>query len=402
MRMKVLMADCHVTRVLLSSALMKLGRMKGLRNAFGASQRRHLHSFPAARCSSLFFMKPQLQKSLEHHRASSRVPKIAAAATWILSAALFAMLACGCDRAPQRELRLAINPWPGYEFLYLAKEKGFLAEENLNVRLLEYASLSDCRVAFESGQVDAMACSLIEVLQARENSHRTAKIILATDFSDGADVILGRANFASLPALKGHRVGLELGSLGGFMLGRALELQGMKLSDVELVSCTPDTLEAALANGDIDAAVTYPPASVHLEAGGQMHRLFSSAEIPGEVVDVVAVDAPVLERDPELPARFSRAQQRAQEYSRAHPQEAYTLMGRREAISAAEFEQALKGIHLVDVAEQQAFFGPKGSLLRSLADVDRTLRSTGQLHKSSIAAVADLLPPVAASSQKQN
>jgi len=195
-------------------------------------------------------------------------------------------------------------------------------------------------------------------------------------------------------ALKGHRVGLELGSLGGFMLGRALELQGLKLSDVQLVSCTPGNLETALASGEIDAAVTYPPTSIRLEAGGKVRRVFSSAEIPGEVVDIVAVDAPLLRRDPELPARLRRALQQAQEYTRAHPQEAYAMMARREGISAAEFEQALAGIQLVDAAGQRAFFGPTGSLPRSLRDVDRMLRTTGQLHKN--IPLADLLPPGAA------
>ena len=312
---------------------------------------------------------------------------------------LLAMLASGCGRGERTELRLAINPWPGHEFLFLAREKGFLAAEGLNVRLVEYSSLSDCRVAFETGQVDALACTLIEVLQARENSQRHPQIVLVTDYSNGADVILARPELASVSALKGRRVGLELGALGGFILGRALELQGLKLSEVQLVSCTPGTLEAAFASGEIDAAVTYPPTSIRLEASGKMRRLFSSADIPGEVVDIVAVDAPLLRRDPELPARLSRALQQAQEYTRAHPQEAYAMMGRREGISAAEFEQALAGIQLVDAAGQRAFFGPKGSLPSSLRDVDRMLRATGQLRKS--IPLTELLPPVVANRGKR-
>ncbi|MEO6752322.1 MAG: ABC transporter substrate-binding protein, partial [Chthoniobacteraceae bacterium] len=123
--------------------------------------------------------------------------------------ALFAMFTAGCGDARQSELRIAINPWPGSEFLYLAKEKGFLAAERLNVRLVEYSSLSDCRVAFESGQVDAMTGTLIDVLMARENSQRISQIVLVSDYSDGADVILARPDITSVPALKGRRVGLE-------------------------------------------------------------------------------------------------------------------------------------------------------------------------------------------------
>ena len=41
----------------------------------------------------------------------------------------------------------------------------------------------------------------------------------------------------------------ELGSLGVFMLARALESAGLKLSDVEMVSCAPDDMPAAIASG---------------------------------------------------------------------------------------------------------------------------------------------------------
>ena len=53
---------------------------------------------------------------------------------WRLLGLLRALFASGCGRGERTELRLAINPWPGSEFLDLAKEKGFLAQEGLNVR----------------------------------------------------------------------------------------------------------------------------------------------------------------------------------------------------------------------------------------------------------------------------
>lgn len=312
--------------------------------------------------------------------------------------ALFAVFVTGCGRGQQTEVRLALNPWPGTEFLYLAKEKGFLTDEKLNVRLVEYPSLSDCRVAFESGHADAMACTPIEVLLARENAQRSSQIVLVADYSDGADVILARSDLASVPALRGHRVGLELGSLGAFMLDRALNSHGLKLSDVEMVSCAQDSMEAALAAGTVDAIVTYPPTSVRLEAGGKVRRVFTSAEIPGEIVDVVAVDPAILLREPELQARLRRAFQRALDYAREHPQEAYALMGRREGISAAEFQQALVGIRVVDAAGQDVFFNPKGSLLHSLGHVDNTLRMAGQLRGNK--ALAELLPPAVPATAK--
>jgi NitT/TauT family transport system substrate-binding protein len=318
---------------------------------------------------------------------------------WGVAGVLLALFVGGCKPADRTELRIATNPWAPCEFLYLAKERGFFAAEGLEVRLVEHASLSDCRVAFANGQVDAMTGSLVDVLQARENSPRSPQVALVTDYSNGADMILGRAELNSVADLKGRRVGIELGSLSVFMLARALERAGLKLNDVEMVSCAPDEMKAAMISGSVDAVVTYPPTSVGIEAGGQVRRLFSSAEIPGEVVDVLAVDAAWLQRDPSLPARLARVMQRALDEARAHPQAAYTFMGQREGLSGAEFEQALGGIQLVDAAGQQAFLGQRGSLQRSLQDVDRVLRETGQIHGTR--SLAELLPTMETAGRKK-
>lgn len=298
----------------------------------------------------------------------------------LLLALLTCLLLSSC-RPSTTEIRLAMNPWPAYEFLYLAKAKGFFAEENLPVRLVEYSSLSDSRVALESGQVDAVVCTLVEVLLARDHTHRAPDIALVVDYSDGADVILARTNVPTLAALKGKKVGLESGTLGVFMLAKALGHGGLELKDVLMQPCLPDRMLDELKAGTLDAVVTYPPTSVSVEASGVARRLFSSKEIPGEVVDVVAVEASVLERNPELPARLARVFQRALDYSRAHPQEAHEFMARREGLSAQEFAKALEGIRLVDAAGQRAFLGSTGSLERTLRQVERVLIQTGQVRE---------------------
>jgi NitT/TauT family transport system substrate-binding protein len=138
-------------------------------------------------------------------------------------------------------------------------------------------------------------------------------------------------------------------------------------------------MQAALAENRVDAVVTYPPVSVNLEAGAQVRRVFSSAEIPGEVVDVLAVDEPTLRQNPDLALRLARVFQRALDYTRAHPEDAYKIMAQREGLSAAQFEPTLAGVQLVDAAGQSAFFGSTGSLSRSLKAVDDAMRQADRI-----------------------
>ena len=73
---------------------------------------------------------------------------------------LFSVLALSaCSEAPSDPLRVGINPWPGYGPLFLAADKGFFAEEGIDVELVELTSLADVRRAFERGQIDGMTSS---------------------------------------------------------------------------------------------------------------------------------------------------------------------------------------------------------------------------------------------------
>ena len=123
-------------------------------------------------------------------------------------------LGFGCAPEPPAALRVGINSWPGYEFIFLAQEKGYFRDEHLNVRLVEFSSLSDCRRAYERGQIDAMGTTVVEVLMTRDQSSRSPQIVRICDYSNGADVILAQSAITNGAGLRGARIGVELASLG--------------------------------------------------------------------------------------------------------------------------------------------------------------------------------------------
>ena len=71
-------------------------------------------------------------------------------------------------------------------------------------------------------------------------------------------------------------------------------------------------MEAAFRSGEIDAAVTYPPVSINILSDTKAVELFSTAEIPGEVI---AVEAEVIDHNPDEVEKFLRAYLRAIDYS---------------------------------------------------------------------------------------
>jgi len=286
----------------------------------------------------------------------------------------------GCSAAPAPTLRVGLNPWPGYEFLFLAQEKGFYRDEGVSVRLIEFNSLTDARRAYERGQLDAMGTTVIEVLQARDQSSRSPQIVQVVDYSDGADVILAQPEIKNGASLYGKRVGVELASLGVYVLARALAIHGLKLADVKTISMDQSSMEEAFQKSELDAVVTYPPASIKLLRDDRSNTIFSTAEISGEVIDVIAVEENINTVRRDDVAKLLRAFQRAVAYTAQNPADAHAIMAAREGISADEFRSALNdGIKVLSAADQAAFFKPGGKLAGVVDASDRILRETGQL-----------------------
>jgi NitT/TauT family transport system substrate-binding protein len=275
------------------------------------------------------------------------------------------MAACwlpSCSPAPKPALRVGINIWPGYEIISLAQSLGHFRAEGLTVDIVEFDSLSDARRALESGKVDAIGTTTIELVMINASPHtRSARVIRAFDYSDGADMIIAPKEIRSIAELKDKPVGVEVASLGVFLLGRALEVSGLQFADVKPVSTHQLAMTDMLESGRIAAAVTYPPTSIQLLRSGKYHVLFDSRKIPGEVIDILAVDTEIARNRAADLAAFDRALNHAWIYLQTDREDAIMRMAQRERLSVKEFEEILTdGIQLIPPNEQAAFLKKGG------------------------------------------
>lgn len=260
----------------------------------------------------------------------------------LLPAALFL---AGCGREPEA-LRIGTNVWLGYEPLYLARELGLFQAGS--VRLVEYSSATQVMDAFEDGAIDAAALTLDEALLLRQ-SGMDVRIVLVMDVSDGADALLARPPLDSLAALKGRRVGVEDTAVGAYLLNAALQSARLRLQDVRLVPLQANEHGHAYRSASVDALVTFEPTRSQLLAEGA-RVLFDSRQIPGQIVDVLAVRLGVEAAPLQslLEAWFG-----ALAYLGRQPQAAAAAMSRRLRLAPAQVQAALGLIRLPDRAENR-------------------------------------------------
>lgn len=281
--------------------------------------------------------------------------------TWLRMKRYWCVLACvalllplvGCVREPESALRIGTNVWIGSEPLYLARELGHLKPEV--VQLVEYPSASEVLRAFRNQAIDGMVISLDELFGLAVDGMQP-RIILVVDVSHGADAVVGRTGMRTMKDLKGKPVAVESGALGAFVLSRALALNGMQASDVRVVHLESNEQPSAFAKGQVDGAVTFDPYRTQLLRAGAT-TLFDSTQIPGEIVDLVAVRASVLEKQPKAIQTLLAGWFSAIDYLKREPKDAAHRMGIRQQTTGEQFLEALKGLHIPSREENLRMIG---------------------------------------------
>jgi NitT/TauT family transport system substrate-binding protein len=274
----------------------------------------------------------------------------------------------GRTREPEPVLRIGTNVWIGSEPLYLARELGRLDPKA--VQLVEYPSASEVLRAFRNQAIDGMVISLDELFGLAADGLQP-KIVLVVDVSHGADAVVGRPGMRTMNDLKGRPVAVESNALGAFVLSRALALSNMRASDVEVVHLESNEQPGAFRDGRVDGAVTFDPyRSQLLQAGAT--TLFDSTRIPGEIVDLLAVRAGALDRQPRAIQALLGGWFHAIDHLRREPADAARRMGIRQQTSGEQFAEALKGLHIPSREENLRMLGGRSP---ELAVTGRRLRA---------------------------
>lgn len=265
-----------------------------------------------------------------------------------------AVMLAGCSPAPTPRLRIGTLTFPGYEPLFLARSLGKL--DGKRVHLIEFPSAAEALLAFKNEAIDGLTVTLDDVLRLAQGGHEP-RIVLMLDYSNGADMVLAKQGIENLDALRGKRVGVETNTLGTFMLGRALESQGMKFADILPISLRADRLEGAFHRGEVDAVVTYEPFASRLIARGA-RSIFDSSAMKEEIADVLVFRRKVIDSQRENIKLTMAGWFEALNYIRDNPQDAATRMAPREALTTEQFSAALKLVHIYTREENNKLLGP--------------------------------------------
>jgi NitT/TauT family transport system substrate-binding protein len=188
-------------------------------------------------------------------------------------------------------------PWP---YAYQAGiVKKWADKYGVTIKVVQINDYAESVNQFTAGKLDGVTVANMDALTIPAAAGKDTSAILIGDYSNGNDGLVAK-NIGSITALKGKSINLVELSVSHYLLARALEKAGMGLPQVKTVNTADADIVAAFASPDVQAAVTWNPQLSAIKAQPGAKLLFSSADIPGEIIDLLVVDTATLKANPNL------------------------------------------------------------------------------------------------------
>lgn len=285
------------------------------------------------------------------------------------AAALLALLLCACGKAQAPDkpasLRLGMDLWAGYFPAVIAKQEGLMAAEGVALDVTLAKDTRSLIARFAAGDFDLIGVSLGDAITLSQARPDLVVLVVSNESAGGDQVLRGRdAPAIDRSGQRPLRVATSFGGFGELFLQTWMGAAGIDPQQVAWANVDASDIPAALAEGRIDYGHTWQPYAAEAVAAGAV-PVFTSAETPGLILDVVLATRAGLARQPEAYQAFLRAWFEAQHRWRADPEAGNAAVAAALGLDPATI--SLQGVKLYSVEDnRQAMAGGKDSPLASL------------------------------------
>lgn len=188
-------------------------------------------------------------------------------------------------------------PWPYAQQAGIVKK--WADKYGLDIEFVQVNDYVESVNQYTAGKLDGVTVANMDALTIPAAGGKDTSAIIVGDYSNGNDgVLLKGAD--SLAAIKGRQVYLVELSVSHYLLARALESIDMPLTAVKTVNTSDADMVGAFSAPEVTAAVTWNPQLSTMKSTPGAKQVFSSADIPGEILDLLVVDTAALEANPNL------------------------------------------------------------------------------------------------------
>ena len=282
---------------------------------------------------------------------------------FVLALAAAAALPSSAPRAADATLHIGYSDWPGWVAWQVAIDKGWIKDAGVDAKF-EWFDYSASLDAFSAGKIDADLVTNGDALVMGGNGAKSIMIML-TDYSNGNDIIVGKPGTKTLADLKGQKVGVEVGLVEHLLLETGLAAMKIPETDVTVVDSKTNETPQVLASGAVAAIGAWQPiAGQAIKGDPGAHPLYTSAQQPGLIYDVLAVSPASYAAHKDEWAKLIGVWDKVVAYI-ADPKtqpDALTIMAARTGVTPEAYGKFLNGTKLLTMAEAKAVMVDKPGL----------------------------------------
>jgi NitT/TauT family transport system substrate-binding protein len=194
-------------------------------------------------------------------------------------------------------------PWP------YAQESGILtkwAEKyGISIDLVQINDYVESINQYTAGAFDGVVVTNMDCLTIPSAGGVDTTSIILGDYSNGNDAVILKSvgimpKKKTLADIAGQKVNLVQLSVSQYLLSRALATVSLKESDVTLVNTSDADIVGAFGTADVTALVTWNPQVSEILKSRNAQKVFDSSQVPGEIMDMMAVNTATLKDNPKL------------------------------------------------------------------------------------------------------
>jgi len=188
-------------------------------------------------------------------------------------------------------------PWPYAQQSGIVKK--WADKYGVEINFVQVNDYVESVNQYTAGKLDGVTVANMDALTIPAAGGKDTSAIIVGDYSNGNDGILLKGA-DSLSAIKGRQVYLVELSVSHYLLARGLESAQLALTDVRTVNTADADIVGAFTAPEVTAAVAWNPQLSTMRATPGANQVFSSADIPGEILDLLVVDTAALKANPNL------------------------------------------------------------------------------------------------------
>lgn len=204
----------------------------------------------------------------------------------------------------KQEFKVAWSIYVGWMPWDYAQYAGILdkwaQKYHIKIDLIQVNDYVESINQYTAGQFDATVMTNMDALTIPAASGVDSTALIVGDFSDGNDGVVMKGKDKSLTDLKGQSINLVELSVSHYLLARGLQSVGMSERDVKVVNTSDADLVAAFSTDDVTTAVTWNPLLSEIKQQPNTSLVFNSANIPGEIIDLMVANTQTLNDNPAL------------------------------------------------------------------------------------------------------